>query len=112
VGEVDVVFDGSGGDIGTAAYQLVRPGGRFLAYGSAAGEFAKPEPTRDGVTFIGVLDIGKGVDRFAALKETLDKAAAGTIRPLVGQTFPLDRAEAAHQAIEARETVGKTLLLP
>jgi NADPH2:quinone reductase len=112
VGEVDVVFDGSGGDIGTAAYQLLRPCGRFLAYGSSAGDFAQAEPLREGVTFVGILDIGKDIDRLAALTETLEKAVAGTITPLVGQTFPLDQAAAAHKAIEARETVGKTLLLP
>ena len=112
VGAVDVVLDGTGGDIGTAAYQLVRPGGRFLAYGSSAGEFAKTEPARDGVTAISILDIGKDVDRPAAVVDMLAKAAAGTITPLVGQTFPLDKAVAAHKAIAARQTVGKTLLLP
>jgi hypothetical protein len=29
----------------------------------------------------------------------------------VGQTFPLAEASKAHQALEARETVAKTLLL-
>jgi NADPH2:quinone reductase len=112
VGEVDVVFDGSGGDIGTAAYTLVRPGGRFLAYGSSAGDFPKTEPAREGVTVVGILDTNEGVDMRAALTDMLAKAAAGTITPLVGQTFPLDQARAAHEAIEARQTVGKTLLLP
>lgn len=112
VGAVDVVLDGTGGDIGTAAYQLVRPGGRFLAYGSSAGDFANTEPARDGVTVVPILDIGKGVDRHAAVAEMLAKAVDGTITPLVGQTFPLDKAVAAHEAIEARQTVGKTLLLP
>lgn len=112
VGEVDVVFDGSGGDIGTAAYGLVRPGGRFLAYGSSAGEFPKTEPAREGVTVVGILEMSKDLDKRAALREMLAKAAAGEITPLVGQTFPLDRARAAHEAIEARQTVGKTLLLP
>jgi NADPH2:quinone reductase len=111
VGEVDVVFDGSGGDIGSAAYALVRPGGRFLAYGSSAGEFAKTEPAREGVTVVGILEMGKGLDKRAALREMLEKAAAGTVTPLVGQTFPLEQARAAHEAIEARRTVGKTLLL-
>ena len=112
VGTVDVVLDGTGGDIGTAAYQLVRPGGRFLAYGSSAGDFAKTEPAREGVTAVSILDIGKGVDRQAAAAEMLSKAVDGTITPLVGQTFPLDKAAEAHEAIEARQTVGKTLLLP
>jgi NADPH:quinone reductase len=112
VGEVDVVFDGTGGDIGSAAYTLLRPGGRFLAYGSSAGEFPKTEPAREGVTVVGILEMGKGVDKRAALTEMLAKAAAGEITPLVGQTFPLDQARAAHEAIETRQTVGKTLLLP
>jgi len=112
VGAVDVVFDGSGGEIGSAAYTLLRPGGRFLAYGSSAGEFATTEPAREGVTVVGILEMGKGLDKRAALREMLAKAAAGVITPLVGQTFPLDQAKAAHEAIEARQTVGKTLLLP
>jgi NADPH:quinone reductase len=112
VGEVDVVFDGTGGDIGSAAYTLLRPGGRFLAYGSSAGEFPKTEPAREGVTVVGILEMGKDVDKRAALTEMLAKAAAGEITPLVGQTFPLDQVWAAHEAIETRQTVGKTLLLP
>jgi NADPH2:quinone reductase len=112
VGAVDVVLDGTGGDIGTAAYQLVRTGGRFLAYGSSAGDFAKTEPAREGVTVVPILDIGRDVDKQAATVEMLAKAGNGTITPLVGQTFPLDKAIAAHEAIEARQTVGKTLLLP
>lgn len=112
VGEVDVVFDGTGGDIGSAAYTLLRPGGRFLAYGSSAGEFPKTEPAREGVTVVGILEMGKGVDKRGALTEMLAKAAAGEITPLVGQTYPLDQVWAAHEAIETRQTVGKTLLLP
>jgi NADPH2:quinone reductase len=42
--------------------------------------------------------------------EALARAAAGQLKPLVGQTFPLDRAAEAHAAIEARATIGKTLL--
>ena len=42
----------------------------------------------------------------------LAEAAAGRLRPTVGQTFPLEDAAAAHVAIERRATVGKTLLIP
>ena len=44
-------------------------------------------------------------------RAALAEAAAGRLRPLIGQTFPLERAAEAHEAIEARATVGKTLLL-
>lgn len=42
----------------------------------------------------------------------LAEAAAGRLRPTIGQTFPLEEAAAAHAAIERRATVGKTLLIP
>ncbi len=50
--------------------------------------------------------------RARALSErALALAAAGRLRPVVGQTFALDRAGDAHAAIESRATVGKTLLV-
>ena len=42
----------------------------------------------------------------------LAEAAAGRLHPLIGQRFPLTEAAAAHAAIEARTTTGKTLLVP
>jgi NADPH2:quinone reductase len=44
-------------------------------------------------------------------REALALAAAGTLRPAIGQTFPLERASDAHAASEARTTLGKTLLV-
>lgn len=43
-------------------------------------------------------------------RTALAEAAAGRLRPVVGQEFGLAEASAAHAAIEARATVGKTLL--
>ncbi|MFC0100651.1 zinc-binding dehydrogenase [Micromonospora marina] len=46
--------------------------------------------------------------------ETMFRASGfgpfGAEPPVIGQRFPLERAADAHAAIEARETVGKTLL--
>lgn len=53
---------------------------------------------------------GPAQDRGAAA-QALAEAAAGRIRPVIGQTFSLEQAAGAHAAIEARSTVGKTLLL-
>jgi NADPH:quinone reductase len=41
----------------------------------------------------------------------MSEAAAGRIRPVIGQTFPLEQAADAHRVIEARDAVGKTLLV-
>jgi NADPH2:quinone reductase len=44
-------------------------------------------------------------------RSALAEAVAGRLRPVIGQRFPLDRAAEAHAAIEARTTLGKTLLV-
>jgi NADPH2:quinone reductase len=45
------------------------------------------------------------------MKGILGQLAERNITPLIGQTFPLADAAKAHEAIEARHTVAKTLLL-
>jgi len=110
-GAVDVAFDGVGGEIGRAAFEAVRPGGRFLPFGMASGAFTRvDDAAARGVTVVR----GERPTPETLLELTraaLDAAAAGRLRPVIGQTFPLERAAAAHAAIEARATVGKTLLL-
>jgi NADPH:quinone reductase len=113
VGKVDVVFDGVGGEIGLASFGLLGEGGRFCPFGMASGGFtpAGQDLAREhGVT---VLRNGPpDPQRLRALsKAALDEAAAGRVRPVIGQEFELARAAAAHEAIETRATVGKTLLV-
>jgi NADPH:quinone reductase len=110
---VDVVFDGVGGDVGRAAFELVRPGGRFCAFGLASGTFTDvpdAEAARRDVAVIRGTRLEPEQLRELS-RAALAEAAAGRLRPLIGQTFPLERAAEAHEAIEARATVGKTLLL-
>ncbi len=38
--------------------------------------------------------------------------ASGRVKPQIGQRFALGAAADAHRALEARETVGSTLLIP
>lgn len=114
-GGVDVVFDGVGGAIGRAAFELVNPGGRYVIHGLASGEWARPDPATAAarkVTVTGLGAIALTPERLRALADqALAQAAAGRLRPTIGQTFPLAQAAAAHAAIEARRSVGKTLLI-
>ena len=112
-GPVDVVFDGVGGPVGQAAVSLLRDGGRFCAYGMASGSFTKipdEQAARRGITVIRGAPVSPPQMRELTIA-ALVQAAAGHLKPLIGQAFPLERAADAHAAIEARATVGKTLLL-
>ncbi|WBB68193.1 zinc-binding dehydrogenase [Micromonospora sp. WMMD812] len=113
-GGLDVVLDGAGGEYGRAAFALVHDGGWFSAHGTPAGAFAVPDvdaARSRGVRVVGIADVQFTPERRRRyLRATLDAAAAGRIRPLIGQTFPLDRAADAHRAIEDRSAIGKTLL--
>ena len=109
---VDVVVDGVGGPAGRAAFECLRPGGRLLRLGMASGAFA--DVSDADAAERGVELVGRGRAEPAALhRASIDAVAlgaAGELMPTIGQTFPLERASEAHAAIEARTTVGKTLL--
>jgi NADPH2:quinone reductase len=112
VGGLDVVFDGVGGAIGRSAFELLERGGRMLSFGLASGAWAEisDEAAADrGVTVVrGPLATPQELRAFT--ERALAEAAAGRLRPVIGQRFPLDRAADAHAAMQARATVGKTLL--
>ncbi len=111
-GEVDVVFDGVGGDIGLAAFGLLAAGGRFCPFGMASGSFAPvtPELARAHQVTIRAGAAASPEELAALARTALAEAAAGRLRPVIGQEFALAAAAHSHAAIEARTTVGKTLL--
>ncbi|ASR37881.1 NADPH:quinone reductase [Prauserella marina] len=110
--EVDVVFDAVGGDIGKAAFDLIGEGGRLVTFGAASGSVTEiPEElaAERGVS------VGWGLgappeEMRQYAKSALALAAEGSLRPVIGQRFPLARAADAHAAMESRSTIGKTLL--
>ncbi len=111
----DVVFDGVGGKIGRAAFEVTARGGRFSVHGASSGTATVIDPAQAqqrGVTVIGIEQLpafGPHMLRWGA--QIMAEAAAGRIRPVIGQTFPLERAADAHASIENRSGLGKTLLL-
>ncbi|WP_326811292.1 zinc-binding dehydrogenase [Streptomyces scopuliridis] len=110
----DVVLDGVGGETGLAAFPLTADGGRFSAHGAPTGGFA-PVDAREAadrrIRLLGIADVQipqRETVRLAA--QALTDTAAGRLRPVIGGTFPLDRAADAHRAIEGRGLLGKVLL--
>ena len=108
-GDLDVVFDGVGGEIAAAAFARLRPGGRFVAFGMASGGFVGTQVRTD-VTIVRGVPLTPERSR-ALSAEALAQASAVRLVATIGQTFALHDAAAAHAAIEARTTIGKTLLL-
>lgn len=110
----DVVFDGAGGAIGRTAFEVTARGGRFSAHGAPGGGFAAIDPgqaARRDIKLSGIAEVrfGSGKGR-RLITRALTGAAAGQLRPVIGQRFPLEAAAEAHRAIEARAVAGKTLL--
>lgn len=51
-------------------------------------------------------------DLEATARELFEIIASGAVRVRIGQTYPLRDAERAHRDLEARRTMGATVLLP
>jgi NADPH2:quinone reductase len=106
-GEFDVVFDGVGGDIARAAFARLRRGGRMLSYGLASGSWAGVTPEEAAARGVALVQPDRSPE---AIRDATLSALSGGLKPVIGQRFPLERAADAHAAIEARATIGKTLL--
>ncbi|WP_067794917.1 zinc-binding dehydrogenase [Actinomadura formosensis] len=110
-GDVDVVFDGIGGDVAREAFGLLRGGGRMVSFGLASGRWAditEDEAAGRGVTLLQPQATPAQLREYTV--SALEEAAHGRLMPVIGQRFPLGGAADAHAAIESRSTVGKTLL--
>ncbi|MGH9137956.1 MAG: zinc-binding dehydrogenase [Acidimicrobiales bacterium] len=115
---VTLALDGVGGEIGRAAFDLVAPGGRMVVFGYASGTqlpLDADDLYSSGVTVaagIGARIMSRpgGIRDLSA--KALDELTAGRLKPLVNAPFALADAAEAHRAIEARETIGKVVLVP
>ncbi|MFY1692540.1 zinc-binding dehydrogenase [Plantactinospora sp. WMMB782] len=112
VGGLDVVFDGVGGALGRSAFDLLERGGRMVTFGLASGSWTEiPDEVAKERGAAVVRSLARSPEQLRELsRRALAEAAAGRLRPVIGQRFPLDRAADAHAAIQSRRTLGKTLL--
>ena len=115
----DVVFDPVGGDVFTQSFGVLRPLGTVVAIGFAGGWWEPMDPAplvgrNVGVQgfYLGRLMRHKPELVREAIDELLELWSSGAVKPLVGATFPLGEAGAAHELIESRKHVGKVVLVP
>ncbi|TDW21201.1 zinc-binding dehydrogenase [Kribbella kalugense] len=110
----DIVFEGAGGELGAAAFSVVKDGGWFSAHGAPSGGFATIDPAeveRRGVTLKGIMDLrADSTTTSVTGAEVIARAAAGDLRPVIDQTYDLDHVADAHRALENRTLRGKALI--
>ena len=115
---VDVVFEMSGGAVFDASYRALAPFGRIVAYGIATNEPNAPSTgsllrhSRAVVGFYLFHCLQRPGMFDDALQDLFARAAGAQLRVVVGQTYPLEQAAAAHIDLRARRTTGKLLLDP
>jgi NADPH2:quinone reductase len=114
---VDAVFDPVGGDRFTDSLRVLAPEGRVIVVGFADGKIPEVKVNRLLLNNIGV--VGAAWGEFAradppvsrAIGDDLDvMARAGVVAPIVGPSFPLERAADALRELESRRALGKVVL--
>ncbi len=115
---VDVVYDPVGGAMAEPALRLVAWNGRYLVVGFAAGEIPRIPlnlPLLKGASIVGVF-FGAFAGRQprenrANIAKILGWLGEGKLRPHVSAVYPLERAAEALEALAARRTTGKVVLV-
>ena len=114
---VDVIYDPVGGELFEEAFRSIAWNGRMLVVGFASGTIpALPAnltllkgASLDGV-FWGSFAQRQPQDNAANFQQLFKWFAEGKIKPLVSQTFPLEKAADAINHLGQRKAVGKVVV--
>jgi NADPH2:quinone reductase len=116
---VPVVYDSVGKETFFAALDCLSPLGMMVTYGNASGPpplMSPMELAKRGSLFLTrpslFAYIAKREDLDAAAKELFRAVTTRKVKLHVGQRYPLLEAAQAHRDLEARKTVGSTVLIP
>ena len=115
---VDVVYDSVGQATFQASLDSLKPRGLLVSFGNASGPVAPFPPgllAEKGSLFFTrptlMTYCAQTADMLASA-EALFFAVRSGVKIEIGQRLPLSEAAAAHRQLEARLTVGSTLLIP
>ena len=114
-----VVYDSIGKDTFFASLDCLRPLGLMVSYGNASGPVPPVAPlelARRGSLFLTRPTlfhyIARRADLDRAARELFDAIGRGVVRIEIGQSYALQDVAQAHRDLEARRTVGSTVLIP
>ena len=116
---LQVVYDSVGRTTFLAGFACLAPRGMMVLFGQSSGAVEPFDPqllAQRGSLFLTRPTIGHYIATREELvqraSDVLGWVADGALKVRIGAEFPLARAAEAHQALEGRQTVGKTLLIP
>ena len=116
---VPVAYDSVGKDTFEATMKSLARRGTFVSFGNASGAAPAFEPLRlmrAGSAFFTRPTLADYVATAAELDESsgalFEMIGAGKLHVEIGQRFKLADTRAAHEALESRETIGASVLLP
>jgi len=114
-----VVYDSVGRDTFFASLDCLRPLGLMVSYGNASGPvppIAPLELAKRGSLFLTRPTLFHYIARRADLergaRELFGVIGRGIVRIEIGQTYALQDVAQAHRDLEARHTIGSTVLIP
>ena len=115
----DVVYDSVGHDTFMESLDCLKPRGMLVSYGNASGPppaISPLELSKRGSLFLTRPSlfhyIATRAELDAAARELFRAIARHKVRIHIGQRYPLAEAAQAHRDLEARRTVGSTVLVP
>ncbi|MGH8230940.1 MAG: quinone oxidoreductase family protein [Steroidobacteraceae bacterium] len=115
---VDAVYDGVGRDTLFASLDCLRPRGILISFGNASGPapaFSPLELAKRGSLFFtraAARDYLSPEAQRVGARALFSLVRRRAIRVYVGQRYPLAQAAQAQRDLEARRTVGSTVLIP
>jgi NADPH2:quinone reductase len=114
-----VVYDSVGKDTFFASLDSLRPLGLMVSYGNASGPvpaIAPLELSKRGSLFLTRPTLFHYIARRADLergaRELFEVIGSGAVRIEIGQGYALQDVAQAHRDLEARRTIGSTVLIP
>ena len=117
LGGADLVMDPVGGDRFTDSLRCLRPEGKLLVVGFTGGSIPEVRVNRLLLNNVSVVGVGWGafwMTRPAYLQEQwarlLPHLASGDLDPLVGNSYPLERAAEALLELDERRALAKVVI--
>ncbi|MEM6660818.1 MAG: zinc-binding dehydrogenase [Pseudomonadota bacterium] len=106
----NAVIDLVGGPSWPTLIDALRPGGRYAVAGAIAGPMVEADLRTIYLNDLSIL--GTTYQPPEVFARLVGRMNAGTVRPLISATFPMDRIAEAQAEFEAKRHPGKLVLLP